>query len=59
MVENQIRAVELDAEIRQVKSMSDHSYNVVLNVPEYCLPQVQKLMEWILSAARVIINVES
>lgn len=59
MVENQIRAVELDAEIKQVKSMGDHSYNVILNVPEYCLPQVKQLMEWVLSAARVIINVES
>lgn len=57
-MENQIKLVELDAEIRQIKSMADHSYNVIINVPEYCLPQVKQLMEWILSTARVIIQID-
>ena len=38
------RAVELEAELRQIKSMSDGTYNVVLNVPEYCLEQVRVMM---------------
>jgi hypothetical protein len=55
----EIKAVELDAELRQIKSMSDHSYNVVLNVPEYCLPQVKQMMEWLLGAVRVVIEDKS
>jgi hypothetical protein len=40
-------AVEFEAEMRQVKSMADGTYNIVLNVPEYCLPQVQTMMGWL------------
>ena len=37
-------AVEFEAELRQIKSMVDHSFNVTINVPEYCLEQVQQMM---------------
>ena len=37
-------AIHFDAEVRMVKSMVDHTYNVVLNIPEYNLEQVQELM---------------
>ena len=47
-------AVEFEAEMRQVKSMADGTYNVVLNVPEYCLPQVQTMMGWLKSLVRVV-----
>ncbi len=47
-------AVEFDAEMRQVKSMADGTYNIVLNVPEYCLPQVQAMMGWLKSLVRVV-----
>lgn len=47
-------AVELEAEVRQVKSMVDGSFNVVLNVPEYCLPQVQTMMGWLNGLVKVI-----
>jgi hypothetical protein len=40
-------AVEIRAELRQVKSMADFTYNLILNVPEDCLPQVQTLMGWL------------
>ena len=40
-------AVEFEAEMRQVKSMADGTYNIILNVPEYCLPQVQTMMGWL------------
>jgi len=46
-------AVEFEAEMRQVKSMADGTYNIVLNVPEYCLPQVQT-MGWLKSLVRVV-----
>ena len=49
-------AVEFEAEMRQVKSMADGTYNIVLNVPEYCLPQVQTMMGWLKSLIRVIMT---
>ena len=32
----EIKAVEHVAEIRQVKTMADGTFNVTLNLPEYC-----------------------
>ena len=48
-------AVEFEAEMRQVKSMADGTYNLVLNVPEYCLPQVQTMMGWLKSLIKVVV----
>ena len=42
-----VQAVEVRAEVRQIKSMADHTYNLILNLPEDCLPQVQELMGWL------------
>lgn len=47
-------AVEFEAEMRQVKSMADGTYNIVLNVPEYCLAQVQSMMGWLKSLVQVV-----
>lgn len=47
-------AVEFEAELRQVKSMADSTYNIVLNVPEYCLPQVQTMMGWLKDLVKVV-----
>ena len=47
-------AVEFEAEMRQVKSMADGTYNSVLNVPEYCLPQVREMMGWLKELVRVV-----
>lgn len=60
LAETKIKAVEFEAELRQIKSMSDHSYNVTLNVPEYCLPQVKEMMGWLANEVKVaIINASS
>lgn len=50
------RAVELEAELRQIKSMSDGTYNVVLNVPEYCLEQVRVMMGWLKYQVTLVIE---
>ena len=47
-------AVEFEAEVRQVKSMADGTYNIVLNVPEYCLPQVQTMMGWLKELVHIV-----
>jgi hypothetical protein len=39
--------VKFDAELRQIRSMADGTYNLVLNIPEYCLPQTQTMMAWL------------
>ena len=50
----EVKAVEFEAEMRQIKSMADGTYNIVLNVPEYCLPQVQTMMGWLQSQVKVV-----
>ena len=47
-------AVEFEAELRQIRSMADGTYNIVLNVPEYCLPQVQTAMGWLKDLVKVV-----
>lgn len=42
----QIRAVEVRAEVRQIKTMVDGSINVILNLPEDCKEQAKKLIDW-------------
>lgn len=37
-------AVVFEAEIRQVKTMADHTVNVTLNLPEYCAGQAAEIM---------------
>ena len=39
-------AIHFDAEVRQVKSMVDGSWNLTLNIPEYNLKQAQEIMGW-------------
>ena len=43
----EIKAVEIRAEVRQIKSMVDGSYNLTLNIPEDCIDQVRELLGWI------------
>ena len=52
-----IKAVEIRAELRQIKTMADGTVNIVLNLPEDCLPQVKVLLDWIgLEVGVVIAN---
>lgn len=52
----EVKAVEFEAEVRQVKSMADGTYNIILNVPEYCLPQVKVIMGWLLAEVRIVME---
>ena len=51
-----IRAVEVRAELRQIKSMADHTYNVTLNIPEDCIEQVKVMMDWLGDELRAVIT---
>lgn len=50
----EVRGIEFDAELRQIKSMVDGSYNVTINIPEYGLEQVQVMMGWLKDQVRVV-----
>jgi hypothetical protein len=51
--------IRFDAELRQIKSMVDKSFNIVLNIPEYNIEQVQELMTMLNNMVAVaMINVD-
>jgi preprotein translocase subunit SecA len=57
-IEVEVKAVEIRAELRQIKTMADHTANVTLNVPEYCREQVKVLLDWLgLNVGVVIVGV--
>jgi len=54
---DKIKAVQVRAEVRQIKTMADGSVNLVLNLPEDCIEQVKVLLDWIgLEVKAVIAN---
>ena len=50
-----IKAVEVRAELRQIKTMADGSTNVVLNIGEDCREQTKVLLDWLLDTVRLVI----
>ena len=53
---SEIKAVEIRAELRQIKTMADGSVNIVLNLPEDCKEQVKVLLDWLGYELRGIIT---
>lgn len=51
----EIKAVEIRAELRQIRTMADGSVNLLLNLPEDCLPQVKVLLDWLGLELRVVV----
>ena len=51
-----IKAVEVRAELRQIKTMADGSVNVTINLPEDCREQAKKLMDWLGFELRAVIG---
>lgn len=54
----EIKAVEFEAEVRQIKSMADGSYNVTLNLPENMLPQTKIMLGWLLRMVKGVLVLE-
>ncbi len=55
---DKIKAVEVRAELRQIKTMADGSVNIVLNLPEDCIEQVKAMLDWLgLEVKAVIVSV--
>jgi hypothetical protein len=56
-VNDEIKAVEVRAELRQIKTMADGSVNIVLNLPEDCREQVKVMLDWLgLEVKAVLVN---
>ena len=52
-----IKAVEIRAEVRQIKTMADGTVNLVLNLPEDCMEQVKVLLDWLQLEVKVLLSV--
>lgn len=50
------KVVEIRAEVRQVRTMVDHTVNVIFNIPEDCLPQAKVLLGWVSSEVKAVIE---
>ena len=55
---DKIKAVEIEAELRQIRTMTDGTVNIILNVPEYCMPQVKIMMDWLKDNVKVVLEHE-
>ena len=56
---DRIKAVEIEAELRQIKTMVDGSANITLNVPENCIEQVKVMFGWMRDHLRLVIEHDS
>jgi hypothetical protein len=56
-LDKKIKAVEVRAEVRQIKTMADGSVNLVLNLPEDCREQVKVLLDWLQLEVKVLLSV--
>lgn len=52
----EIKAVEIRAEVRQVKTMADGTINLTLNLPEDCKEQAKKFLDWLGQEVRGMIT---
>ncbi|NIR27211.1 MAG: hypothetical protein GWN77_09670 [Gammaproteobacteria bacterium] len=52
---DKIRAVEVRAELRQIKTMADGTVNIVMNLPEDCREQVKIMLDWLGMEVKAVI----
>ena len=51
-----VRAVEIRAEVRQIKTMADGTVNIVMNLPEDCREQVKVMLDWLGYEVKAVIT---
>ena len=54
-----IRAIEVRAEVRQIRTMADGTVNVILNLPEDCREQAKVLLDWLGLEVKAVIVEET
>ena len=52
----EVKAVEIRAELRSVKTCVDHTVTITLNLPEDMLPQAKVLLGWIQCEVKAVIE---
>ena len=50
------KAIEIRAEVRQIRTMADGTVNLILNLPEDCMPQVKVLLDWLGLEVRAVME---
>ena len=58
-VSDNIKAVEMEAEVRAIKTMADGTVNITYNVPEYCKEQAKKHIDWHGELVKLIVELQS
>ncbi len=54
----EIKAVEIRAELRQIKTLDNGTVNIVLNLPEDCIEQIKVMMDWLKLEVKAVIVCE-
>jgi len=57
LTKKDIKAVEIRAEVRQIKTMADGTVNLVLNLPEDCREQAKVLLDWLGFEIRAVLSI--
>ena len=52
----EVKAVEIRAELRSVKTCVDHTVTITLNLPEDMSPQAKVLLGWIGNEVKAVIQ---
>ena len=55
---SEIKAVEIEAELKQIKTRADGTVDIVLNLPEYCIPQAKVMMDWLKDLVKCVITLD-
>lgn len=55
---SEVKAIEFEAEIKQIKTMADSSVNLILSLPEHCREQAKVLLDWHHMAVRGMLALE-
>ena len=45
--DQELHAIELQAELRKITSMADGTYNIIINVGEDGVPGVKQMLSWV------------
>jgi len=53
----EVKAVEIRAELRQIKTMADGTVNIILNLPEDCKEQVKVILDWLGLEVKAVIAI--
>jgi hypothetical protein len=56
---SQKKAIEIRAEVRQIRTMADGTVNVTLNLPEDCMSQVKVMLDWLGLEIRAVMETQT